>query len=228
MAAKRPLLERALTVPLHADAKWLLTELLDGLQSVEQRIERLEARITEKLASYAADVELLRQIPCLGTVSIAAIVAETGVDMSIFASAKHLSSWAGLAPGKNESAGKNKSTRVMRGNPWVRTLLVQIAWIVSRTKGSPWRGTYARLVRTTGSAKKAALAVAHKLLVVVYHVLKSRTYRPFLSPPPSEADRERRVQRAVASLKELGFVVNLSAIAQPPPDAQSVDASTAQ
>jgi transposase len=205
LRAKRDLLERALTVPLTVDTRWLLTDLVDHFETVEKRIERLDARIAQTLQTYAQDVELLAQIPGLSNVSIAAVLAESGTDMSIFASAKHLTSWAGLAPGSNESAGKTKSTRARRGNPWLRTILVQIAWVVSRTKRSPWRPTFARLTRTTGSAKKAALAVARKLLLAIYHVLKSRCYQPFSPPPPSESQRKRRLQSALATLTELGF-----------------------
>lgn len=210
MAKKRPSIERALSVAVHADAKWMLIELLQTLESVEQRIARLDARIADKLSRYAADVELLRQIPGLSDVSIAAVLAETGSDMSLFPSSKHISSWAGLAPGKNESAGKNKRTRVLRGNPWLRTMLVQIAWVVSRAKRSPWARVFARWARTTGSVKKAALAVAHKLLVAVYHVLKDRIYRPQQPLPLTDDQRQRRIQRALANLKDLGLDVTVA------------------
>ncbi len=215
MAKKRPSIERALSVVVHADAKWMLLELLGTLENVEQRIARLDARIADKLSRYATDVELLRQIPGLSDVSIAAVLAETGSDMSLFPSAKHISSWAGLAPGKHESAGKNKRARVLRGNPWIRTMLVQIAWVVSRAKHSPWASSFARWARTTGSAKKAALAVAHKLLVAVYHVLKDRTYRPQLPVPLTDEQRQRRIQRAVANLKQLGLDVTVTPLPIP-------------
>ncbi len=205
LRAKRDRLERALTVALSDNATWGLAELLTLVDSIEKRIERLDERIAKTLQAYAQDAELLAQIPGLGSVSIAAVLAESGPDMSIFASAKHLTSWAGLAPGNNESAGKSKPARVRRGNPWLRTILVQIAWVVSRAKRSPWRATFARLTRTTGSAKKAALAVARKILLSIYHVLTTRRYQPFSPPPLSPPERQRRVQRALATLTELGF-----------------------
>jgi len=217
---KREGLKRALSVQLGANAQWILADLLDNLEHVEQRIQRLDQRIEQALQSYADDVQLLGQIPGLGPVSIAAVVAECGVDMSIFASAKHLTSWAGLAPGSNESAGKSKPARVRRGNPWLRTILVQIAWVVSRTRRSPWRATFARLTQRTGSAKKAALAIARKLLLAIYHVLTSRRYQPFSPPPPSEPQRQRRLQRALAMLTELGLHATLRPIDPTIPDAQ--------
>jgi transposase len=206
---KRPLLLRALQVGLNDEAKWLLRELLATHQQLEQRIERLDGRIHNALQPYRKDVELLEHIEGLSTVSIGAVLAETGADMSIFSSAKHLASWAGLSPGKNESAGKSKSAPVRRGNPWLCTILVQISWVISRTRKSPWRGTFARLARTTGSAKKAAVAIARRLLVTIYHVLSDREYRPSSPKPLSDVERRRRAQQALSTLAQLGFTVTL-------------------
>jgi len=209
LRAKRDLLQRALAVSLSRDTRWILSELLSVFESIEARVQRLEARIAESLQPYAQDVALLAQVPGLSQVSIAAVLAEAGADMSLFQSAKHLTSWAGLAPGSHESAGKAKSARVRRGNPWLRTILVQIAWVVGRCKRSPFRSTFARLARNTGSTKKAAVAVARKLLVTVYHVLSSRRYLPFDPPPPSDRERDRRVKRALSTLAELGYQATL-------------------
>jgi transposase len=212
LRSKRALLERALDVRLGANAVWILSELLTAFEQVEQRIEHFDARIQQTLSRFSDDVQLLRQIPGLDTTSIAAVLAESGVDMSIFASAQHLSSWAGLAPGSNQSAGKAKPVRVRLGNPWIRTILVQIAWVAARSRKSPWRGAFARIARQTGSAKKAAMAVARKILTTVYHVLKSRQYRPAAPPPPSEPERHRRTRRAVDALATLGYRVTLEPI----------------
>jgi transposase len=216
MVAKRPLLERALTVSLDEDSKWVLADLLAELEHAEARVARLDARIAEHLGIYATDVQLVRQIPGMHDVSIAAVLAETGVDMSVFASAKHLASWAGLCPGNNESAGKAKKARAMRGNPWLRTMLLQVAFATSRAKNSPWRGTFARLTRSTGSVKKAAFAVAHKVLLCVYHVLRSRQYRPAQPLPITEPQRKRRIARALDTLRELGFDATLAPTATSP------------
>lgn len=212
LRTKRALLERALDVRLGADAVWLLRELLAAFEQVEQRIERFDARIQQALVRYDDDVSLLRQIPGLDTTSIAAVLAESGSDMSVFASAKHLTSWAGLAPGSNESAGKPKPARVRQGNPWLRTILVQIAWVAARSRKSPWRGAFARIARQTGSAKKAAMAVARKILLTVYHVLHSRQYTPAAPQAPSEPERRERARRAVDTLTALGFRVTLEPI----------------
>lgn len=210
LRAKRALLQRVLGVRLGDEAKWMLSELLHTFEQTELRIERLDRRIAQSIQCYSPDVEVLRQIPSLDSVSIAAVLAETGPDMSVFATGQHITSWAGLAPGKNETAGKCKPTPVRRGNPWLSSILVQIAWVASRTKRSPWRATFARLARTTGSAKKAAVAVARRILLAVYHTLRTRKFQPTCPPPPSDAQRQRRAKRAVEILQELGFRVSLT------------------
>jgi hypothetical protein len=136
--------------------------------------------------------------------------------MSVFASGKHLASWSGLSPGNNESAGKSKQARSTRGNPWLRTMLRQVAFATSRAKHSPWRGTFARLTRSTGSIKKAALAVAHKILLCLYQVLRTRQYRPAQPQALTEPQRKRRVARALDTLRELGFEATLAPIATGP------------
>jgi transposase len=213
---KHALLERALQVQLSDEAKWLLQELLTVHRQIEQRVQRLDDRIQKALAPYQKDVELLDEIPGLNTVSIAAVLAETGADMSTFSSAKHLASWAGLAPGKNESGGKSRAAPVRHGNPWLCTILVQVAWAASRARKSPWRGTFARLARTTGSAKKAIVAIARRLLVTIYHVLTDRQYRPTPPKPLSDAERRRRAQRAITTLADLGFPLTLPEPASSP------------
>jgi transposase len=219
MAKKRPMLERALTVPLHDDAKWLIKDLLDALTHAETRIASVEERIAKRLASYSDDVALLQQVPGLNAVSIAGVLAETGTDMSIFNSAKHLTSWAGLAPGKNESAGKHRHAGTISGNAWLRTLLVQCAWSAQKASNSPWRSTFTRLARTTGSTKKAAFAIARKLLLTTFHVLKDRVYRPMRPAPLSDAQKDRRAKSAIATLAALGFDVTVKPIESTTPAA---------
>jgi transposase len=190
---------------MSATKRWLLQQLV----RTEADIAELDAKIGQLLAAHDKDVELLRQVRGFDYVAAAAVIAEMGTDMSVFATAKKLASWAGLAPGSHESAGKKRDAPTRKGNRWLRTMLVQVAQVVVRMKDSPWRAPFARLLRSTGSKKKAIFAIAHKLCVTIFHVLKDRAYRPYLAQP-TPADHDRAKRRALQQLRSLGFEVSLA------------------
>src|SRR5205823_7666782 len=119
---------------------------------------------------------LLQTIPGIKPIAAAAIVAEIGTDMSRFPTAGHLASWAGLCPTNKESAGKRMKGPINRGNVWLRAIMGEVAWASIRTKASYFHAQYNRIARRRGK-EKAAVAVAHSLLVVIYHVLS--TGRPY-------------------------------------------------
>jgi transposase len=210
LRSKKGELTRALQGELSLAKRWLLRTLMDQLVQSEARIATVDAKLAELLSSHEGDIALLVQIPGVDRVGAAVVVAEMGVDMSIFASAKRLASWSGLAPGSHESAGNTRDAPTRKGNPYLRTMLVQIAHAAIRTKDSPWRACFARISRSTGSAKKAVFAVAHKICVTLFHVLRDRVYRPFLPPPPTPQQRDHSVRRAVHTLESLGFLVTLA------------------
>jgi transposase len=151
-------------------------EFLEGLIArYDEEIERAMTPLTEK-------IERLRGIPGVGERAAEVITAEVGVDMSRFPTAGHLSSWAGLCPGNNESAGKRHSGKTTKGSQWLRTMLVQVAWAASRTKETIFSACYHRWAKRLGK-KKALVAVAHKILVIVYHLLQDGTdYREKWKP----------------------------------------------
>ena len=209
LRSKREQLARALAGDMSATKRWLLQQLLQQLVRTETEIAELDAKIGQLLAAHDKDVELLRQVPGFDHVAAAAVIAEMGTDMSVFATAKRLASWAGLAPGSHESAGKKRDTPTRKGNRWLRTMLVQVAQVVVRMKDSPWRAPFTRLLRSTGSKKKAIFAIAHKLCVTLFHVLSDRAYRPYLSRA-NPADHDRAKRRALQQLRSLGFEVSLA------------------
>jgi transposase len=114
----------------------LLAIQLHRLEAAEHDIDALDTRIAERLEPYRMQHALLMQIPGVDWVVAAVLIAEIGIDMSVFHSANHLASWAGVCPGNHESAGKQRSGRARKGNVHLRTILVGAATSASRTKGS--------------------------------------------------------------------------------------------
>jgi transposase len=112
------------------------------------------------------------------------ILGEIGPDVETFPTAGHQSSWAGLCPGNDQSAGKRRSGKTTKGSQWLRTTLVQVSWAASRVKGTIFQACYQRWAKRLGR-KKALVAVAHKILVVIWHLLKKGTdYRERRAPAP--------------------------------------------
>src|SRR6266851_5534931 len=159
-------------------------------------------------------IELLSTVPGISTLSASAIVSEIGCDMNRFPTAGHLISWSGLCPGKNESAGKRKPSRLRKGAPWLKTMLVQCAWAAKRKKDSYYRAQFFRLQSKRGP-QKAICAVEASILTAVYHIHKNGTEHHDLGA--SYFDRrplELKAGRLVARLKKLGFNVQLQPAAE--------------
>ncbi|MDE1550079.1 transposase, partial [Jeotgalibaca caeni] len=133
----------------------------------EQAIQELEREIDRILAAHEQHTLLLEGIPGIDRTVRSVVIAEIGTDMSAFPSAEHLASWAGLCPGNNESAGKQKSTRISKGNPYLKKVLCQAAYAAIRKKDSHFRRRYNR-IRSNRGANKALIAIAHELLRIIY------------------------------------------------------------
>ena len=169
---------------------------------------------------WAEAVELLDSAPGLGRTLAEQLSAEVGTDMRRFPSAAHLASWAKVCPGNRESAGKRYSGATGRGSRWLRTALVQAAWAAIKVKDSHLAAVYRRLVGRRGK-QKAIMAVAHRLLVAIYHMLKDRVpYREIGTAPPSEQAKRKQAERMQRQLEHLGFTVHLEPA--PPPIPQPV------
>ena len=181
---------------------------------VDQRIARMEAKAGSRNTPFRTLIELLTTIPGVSAVAAPAILSEVGDDMSRFPTAGHLVAWSGLCPGQNESAGKRKSSRLRKGAPWLKTMLVQCAWAAKRTKDSYYRAQFFRLQAKRG-LQKAICAVAASILTAVYHILKNGTEHHDLGA--AYFDRrpvELKASRLVARLKKLGFTVQLQPSAE--------------
>ena len=183
-------------------------------QEIDQRIARMDTKAATDQVPFRTLIELLDTVPGVNTVAAPAILSEIGRDMSRFPSAGHLVSWSGLCPGQNESAGKRKSSRLRKGAPWLKTMLVQCAWAAKRKKDSYYRAQFFRLQSKHGP-QKAICAVAASILTAIYHILKDGTEHhdlgaEYFDRRPTEV----KATRLVARLRKLGFAVQLQPITE--------------
>ena len=181
-----------------------LKDLQDNLQEVEEEIRR-------DFSQFEGPRDLLDSIPGINLTAAYTILAEIGNNMSAFPTAQHICSWAGLAPGNHESAGKKKNQRVTQGNNYLKTILCEVAWVIAAHKKQYLSGWYWRLKQRTDS-KRAIIALARKLLVIIYTMLK--TNQPFNEQKfleRKEITDRKRVNRMVGELTRLGYVVSTPA-----------------
>lgn len=209
LRAKIPALRLALRGKVTEHHRFLLRVLLDHYEALEALIGRLGERIDRVLAPYAEAVERLETIPGVGRRVAEIVVAELGVEMGQFPTARHLASWAGMCPGNNESAGKRRSGKTTKGSRWLRTALIQAAHAAGRSKGTYLGSQYRRLASRRG-AKRAAVAVGHTLLGIIYEVLGRGTTYQDLGPCYLERlEPERLTRHLVRRLERLGHKVTL-------------------
>jgi len=207
---KIPQLELALEGKLQEHHRFLLQLQQDRLDAVEKDLATLQQRIQQKLQPYAAQLALLREIPGVDQTLAAVIIAELGVDMSVFQSVSQLASWAGVCPGNNESAGKRKSSRIPKGNVYLKTALVEAASAAARAKGTYLRDKFYRLKARRGY-RRAAVAIAHKILVSIYHMLsQSVSYNDLGDLYLDKLNTHHLTRNLVHRLQRLGYTVTLT------------------
>lgn len=171
---KKELMRKALQSTLANTERQLLQMLLADMDHYQKQIDLLETRIIELTElSYSEVTQCLQTISGVGPQTAHVILAEIGDDMSFFPTADHLTSWCGLAPGNNESAGKRRNTQVKKGNKYLRVALVTVAWAAVKTKDSYWKALFDKL-RKRMKVQKAIVAVARRLLKVIYKVIKNK------------------------------------------------------
>jgi transposase len=206
---KIPELELALEGNIEEHHRFLLELQLQRLQAAEKDLATLEQRIQQKLEPYATQLELLDEIPGVDWAVAAVIIAELGVDMSVFQTVSQLVGWAGVCPGNNESAGKRKSSRITKGNVYLKTALVEAASAAARAKGTYLRDKFYRLKARRGY-KRAVVAVAHKILVATYHMLSQNvSYNDLGDLYLDKLNKHHLTRNLVHRLERLGFQVTL-------------------
>src|SRR6266571_2088541 len=188
--------------------------ILDHLDFLDASITVLTEQITVRTAPYAAAIELLLPVPGLDRLTIDVVIAETGADMGRFPSSAQLASWAGLCPGNHESAGRRRRVGTPPGNQWLRRALIEAARAAARTKGSYFAAQYRQIARRRGP-NKAAVAVAHSLLDVIWHLLSTGECFEDLGEGffDRRRDPERETRRLVHQLQQLGYSVTLATAA---------------
>ena len=176
---------------------------------IEETDSLIQGYMTE---AYIEAVKALKAIPGIGQISAQQIIAEIGYDMSRFPSAAHLCNWAGICPGNNESAGKRKSGKTNHANKVLKTTLVQCAQSVKRNKKTFFSAQYQRLVVRRGK-NRATVAVAHSLLIAIYHVLKGSSFRDLGAEYYHQFNREKKINSYLKQLSKLGVCISDDVIA---------------
>lgn len=209
LKATRAELVEALHGRVTAHHRFILNLHLTQIAALDTAVADIEARIREALVPFRPAVSLLTTMPGVSETAAAVIVAEVGTDMSMFPSAGHLLSWAGLCPRLDESAGKRRSTRTRQGAPWLKTTLVQSAWASSRKKHSYFHAQFLRLKSRRGP-KKAILAVAASMLTDVYYMLRDGVeFHDLGDQYFAQQDKTRLTKRLLQRLRDLGVEVEV-------------------
>lgn len=212
LQAKHPRLVEALQGRPTDQQRGLLGMHLQLIEALEASITRIDDQIAAAVQPFRPLVERLEHVPGLSqAVSIPMLLGEIGVDMTKFPTHGNLLSWAHLCSRNDESAGKVISRRTLKGAPWIKTLMNQVAWTAVRTKDSYFRAQFYRLCRTTGDRRKAITAVAASILTVVYHMIREGTpYRDLGVDYFDERNKTAAARRLVARLKNLGYNVQIT------------------
>lgn len=210
LKAKKPLLVKALHGRVTEHHRFLIGLHLRQIAALESTIDQVEQRLGSMLRPFREAVKRLMTIPGVSDVTAHVIVAEVGLDMTRFPEHGNLISWAGLCPRSDESAGRRKSTRVRKGDPWLKTVLVQAAWGAARSKNTYLQAQFLRL-RARRGPKKAILAVAASILTAAYYILlRQTTYQELGADYFQRRDREKIAARLVRRLSNMGYDVSLN------------------
>lgn len=212
---KKASLEDALLGVVGEHQKMVLKVQLEHLDFLDKQIDQLDQEISKRMRPQNEVLERLDTVPGVDRRSAEDIVAEIGVDMRQFPTADHLASWAGLCPGNNESAGKRKSGRRRPGNNWLCSALVRASRATTRRSDNYLSALYHRIARRRGD-KRAILAVAHALIVIMHNMIAKQTvYQELGASYFEERDQEHIIRRAINRIEQFGKKVVLVEAARP-------------
>jgi transposase len=220
---KLPALKQALEGRVTEHHRFMLRTLYEHWQYLGNVLGELEERIDAVIESdamravceetdslpFAEAVRLLDTVPGIDVRGAQTILAEIGTNMDQFPSAAHLASWTGVSPGNNESAGKRRTGKTTQGNRWLKAALTQNAWAASRTRNTYLSARYRRLASRRGR-KRAAMGIAHSILVSIYHMLEQHVAYVDLGPEHlAQLDPKRLIRYHTKRLETFGFEVTL-------------------
>lgn len=229
LRAKKPQLEEALQGTFTDHQRHMLRRLLAQMEALEAEVGYLAVEIEQRVAAHQDVMERLVTIPGVDRITAWTIMAEIGTDMGVFGGADQLASWAALCPGNRESGGKRMSGKTRKGNRYVRRALCQSAWAASHTKDS-YLGALFRRVRARRGEQKAIVALAHRLLVIIFHILRDGSvYRELGAGHYDTQNKPKVMRKLVERLERLGYVVTLQAAELPSlPQPEAVPAAAGQ
>lgn len=207
---KRASLEEALNGLFGTTQRALVASQLRHLDFLDSEIAQLSNNISGRTEHIEESIQRLDTIPGVGRQTAEEILIEIGTDMSRFATAQHLASWARVCPGNNESAGKHRSGRTGHGNHWLRSSLIQASWAAVRAKHNYLASIYHRIAHRRGK-KRAIMAVGHCILTGIYFMIRKNTdWKDLGESYFDERHHERVVNKAVRRLENLGYSVALT------------------
>lgn len=190
--------------------KFMIKTSLDHIKSLEKLIKGIDKEIDKLLEKYSQEYELLQTIPGVKKIGAASIIAEIGTNMDKFSTEEHISSWAGMSPGNNESAGKKKHAAITHGNKSLKSMLTECAWAATKSKDTYLKAKYHSMVGRKGK-KRSLITIAHKILVICYYILKYKEpYKELGIDYFDKKKKEKVINGYIKKLNNLGYCVTLN------------------